>query len=121
MEENEPICPDTLKLAQQLERLVRRSIEKYQARGAAPASEMPKDWMTMTELAEYWRLLDKDGKPVTVGIKKWVNRPADEPPLPQGCMGDLPRFKREVVDRWAEEEAELRRAERERRRLKLAS
>jgi hypothetical protein len=36
-------------------------------------------------------------------------------------MGDLPRFKRAVVDHWAEEEAELRRAEKERRRLKLAS
>ena len=115
------ICLETLKLAEQIERIVQHFVEKQQARAAAPSSSSPGEWMTMLELAEYWRLFDKDGNPVTAGIKKWVNRPADEHPLPQGYMGDLPRFKREAVDRWAEEEAELRRAKKERRRLKLAS
>ena len=114
------ICLDTFRLAEQIERIVQHFVEKQQPRGTASVSPAPSGWMTITELAEYWRLLDKDGNPVTAGIKKWVNRPAEEHPLPQGYMGDLPRFKREAVDRWAEEEAELRRAEKERRRLKLA-
>lgn len=115
------ICLETLRLAEQIERIVQHFVEKQQTRATAPGSTSPGEWMTVTELAEYWRLLDKDGNPVTAGIKKWANRPADEHPLPQGYMGDLPRFKRAAVDRWAEEEAELRRAEKERRRLKLAS
>lgn len=115
------ICLETLRLAEQIERIVQHFVEKQQTQAATSAPSTLVEWMTITELAEYWRLLDKDGNPVTAGIKKWVNRPADEHPLPQGCMGDLPRFKREAVDRWAEEEAELRRAEKERRRLKLAS
>jgi hypothetical protein len=115
------ICIETLRLAEQIERIILYFVEKQQTQAIASASSSPGDWMTITELAEYWRLFDKDRTPVTAGIKKWVNRSADEHPLPQGCMGDLPRFKREAVDRWAEEEAELRRAEKERRRLKLAS
>jgi hypothetical protein len=36
-------------------------------------------------------------------------------------MGDLLRFKREEVDRWAQEEAAFRRAEKNRKKLHLAS
>jgi hypothetical protein len=41
--------------------------------------------------------------------------------LPHACMGDLLRFKREEVDRWAQEEAAFRRAEKNRKKLHLAS
>lgn len=82
---------------------------------AEPAPE----WMTDIELARYWRLL-KDGEPVTAGIRSWAKRPPEEHPLPHAYMGDLLRFKREEVDRWAVEEAERRRVEASRRKLRAA-
>ena len=78
------------------------------------------EWMTDVELARYWRLL-KDGEPVTAGIRSWVKRPPDEHPLPHAYMGDLLRFRREDVDRWAVGEAERRRAEASRKKLRAAS
>ena len=77
-------------------------------------------WMTAAQLAEYWQLVDVDGKPRTAGILKWVKRSQDEFPLPHAYMGDLLRFHREDVDRWAKEEAERRRIQNERKRLKIA-
>ena len=85
----------------------------------ADAESVP-DWMTDAELARYWRLL-KDGEPVTAGIRSWAKRPPDEHPLPHAYMGDLLRFRREDVDRWAKEEAERRRAEAGRKRIRAAS
>jgi hypothetical protein len=67
------------------------------------------EWMSDVELARYWRIL-KDGEPVTAGIRSWAKRPPEEHPLPHAYMGDLLRFKREDVDRWAVEEAARRRA-----------
>jgi hypothetical protein len=52
---------------------------------------------------------------------KWAKRSDDEHPLPHACMGDLLRFKREEVDRWAQEEAARRKAEGHRKKLQLAS
>ena len=83
-------------------------------------AESYSEWMTDAELARYWRLL-KDGEPVTAGIRSWVKRPPDEHPLPHAYMGDLLRFKREDVDRWAMEEGERRKAEASRRRFRAAS
>jgi hypothetical protein len=78
------------------------------------------EWMTATQLAEYWQLYNKEGEPTTAGIMKWAKRPSDEFPLPHAYMGDLMRFHREEANRWAKEEAERRRVENERKRLKLA-
>jgi hypothetical protein len=83
-------------------------------------AETNPEWMTDVELARYWRLL-KEGEPVTAGIRSWVKRPPDEHPLPHAYMGDLLRFKREAVDRWAMEEAERRRAEASRKKIRAAS
>ena len=83
-------------------------------------AESAPDWMTDAELARYWRLL-KDGEPVTAGIRSWTKRPQDEHPLPHAYMGDLLRFRREDVDKWAVEEAERRRAEAGRKRFRAAS
>lgn len=69
------------------------------------------DWMTASQLAEYWQLFNDENKPTTSGIMKWVNRLADEHPLPCARMGDLYRFNRKQVDAWAQEEAELKRAQ----------
>jgi hypothetical protein len=91
-----------------------------QQREISAKVESASGWMTDVELARYWRLL-KDGEPVTAGIRSWVKRPPDEHPLPHAYMGDLLRFKREDVDRWAVEEAERRRAGAGRRKLRAAS
>lgn len=88
--------------------------------GATEACESLPQWMTAAQLAEYWQLVDESGKPRTAGILKWTKRPADEFPLPHAQMGDLMRFNREDVDQWAKEEAERRRIQNERKRLKLA-
>jgi len=62
------------------------------------------DWFTERELAIYLRLVNKDGKPITSGIKKWASRDPKDNPLPRRYIGDLPRFFRPDVIRWTEEE-----------------
>ena len=79
------------------------------------------EWMTAAQLARYWQLVNASGAPITAGIMKWTKRGENEHPLPHACMGDLLRFKREQVDRWAQEEAAYRRAEKNRKKLHLAS
>src|SRR5262245_18319072 len=74
------------------------------------AQPMP-DWMSATQLARYWQLVDVEGEPATAAIMKWTKRPESEHPLPHACMGDLLRFHREDVDSWAREEAERRRSQ----------
>ena len=86
-------------------------------RSTEPLSEC----MTAGQLARYWQLVNASGEPITAGIMKWTKRPENEHPLPHACMGDLLRFKREEVDRWAQEEAAFRRAEKKRKKLHLAS
>ena len=80
----------------------------------------PRDWMSATQLAEYWQLYNDKNEPTTAGILKWSKRPADQFPLPHAYMGDLLRFNRIEVDVWAKEEAERRRLQNEKRRLKIA-
>ena len=80
----------------------------------------PHEWMSATQLAEYWQLYNEKNEPTTAGILKWAKRPPDRFPLPHAYMGDLLRFNREDVDRWAREEAERRQALAEKRRLKIA-
>src|ERR1044072_6495335 len=63
------------------------------------------EWMTAAQLARYLQLVNASGEPITAGIMKWTKRAENEHPLPHARMGDLLRFKREDVDRWAHEEA----------------
>lgn len=63
-------------------------------------------WMTAKQLAGYWQLCNKNGEPTTAGILKWAKR--DSNPLPHAYLGDLIRFHRDEVDRWARHEAERR-------------
>ena len=79
------------------------------------------EWMTAAQLARYWQLVNASGEAITAGIMKWAKRAENEPPLPHACMGDLLRFKRADIDRWAQEEAAFRRAEKNRKKLHLAS
>jgi predicted DNA-binding transcriptional regulator AlpA len=85
----------------------------------APAPA-PREWMTAAQLAEYWQLLNDKNEPTTAGILKWARRAPNQFPLPHAYMGDLLRFNRTEVDQWAREEAERRRTEKEKRRLKIA-
>ncbi len=83
------------------------------------AEPMP-EWMTATQLARYWQLVNANDEPTTAGILKWVKRSANDHPLPHAYMGDLLRFNRHEVDLWAKEEAERRRVQNQNRRLKIA-
>jgi hypothetical protein len=65
-------------------------------------------------------LHDDKGEPTVAGIIKWPKRPPNQFPLPHAYMGDLLRFHRDEVNQWAKEEAERRRVQNERRRLKIA-
>jgi len=85
------------------------------------APEPLPEWMTASQLARYWQLVNAEGEPTTAGIMKWARRSESEHPLPYSCMGDLLRFKREDVDRWAQEEALRRKVESNRKKLQLAS
>lgn len=62
------------------------------------------DWFTEQELAVYLRLVNKDGRPVTSGIRKWAAREPEDNPLPRRYIGDHPRFYRPDIIRWTEEE-----------------
>ncbi|HUE84008.1 MAG TPA: hypothetical protein VMM84_18035 [Pyrinomonadaceae bacterium] len=78
------------------------------------------EWMSAPQLAEYWQLYNDKNEPTTAGILKWSKRPAEQFPLPHAYMGDLLRFNRVDVDVWAKEEAQRRRLQNEKRRLKIA-
>jgi len=78
------------------------------------------EWMTASQLARYWQLVNAEGEPTTAGIIKWARRSENEHPLPHAYMGDLLRFHRNDVDVWAREEAERRRTQNEKRRLRIA-
>ena len=62
-----------------------------------PSAEPILEWMTASQLARYWQLVNSNGEP-----------------------GDLLRFHRADVDVWAREEADRRRAQNEHRRLRIA-
>jgi hypothetical protein len=79
------------------------------------------EWMTASQLARYWQLVNAKGEPTTAAIMKWTKRSESEHPLPYSCMGDLLRFRRDDVDRWAAEEASRRKAANNRKKLQLAS
>jgi len=85
-----------------------------------PSVKSPSEWMTASQLARYWQLVNANGEPTTAGIMKWARRPDDEYPLPHAYMGDLLRFHRADVDVWAREEAERRRVQNQKRRLRIA-
>ena len=85
------------------------------------SAETLSEWMTAAQLARHWQLVNANGEPITGGIMNSTKRPENEHPLTHACMGDLLRFKREEVDRWAQEEAAFRRAEKNRKKLHLAS
>jgi len=73
----------------------------------APTSEINSPWMTEIQLAEYWQLRNKDGELTVHSIRRWTTRPDN--PLPCGNLGEIRRYHKDDVDRWAREEAERQR------------
>jgi len=111
------------KLTHAFEHMTQEVIALVQAHcdiGTRSPEPLP-EWMTAAQLARYWQLVNATGEPITAGIMKWTKRAENEHPLPHACMGDLLRFRREEVNRWAQEEAAIRRAEKKRKKLHLAS
>ena len=69
----------------------------------------------------YWQLYNAKDEPTTAGIMKWARRSENEHPLPHAYMGDLLEISTETrLIVWAHEEAERRRVQNEKRRLKIA-
>ena len=114
----------TEEIVTQVERIYERAKhETIQLLQSRPVEQLPTatlDWMSATQLAEYWQLYNFKNEPTTAGILKWAKRRPDQFPLPHAYMGDILRFNREEVDSWAREEAERRRIQNAKRRLKIA-
>lgn len=116
--------PWTDELSAQVERIYDRAknevLALIQSRPAEPTPMPRPEWMSANQLAEYWQLYNDKNEPTTAGILKWAKRRPDQFPLPHAYMGDLLRFNRDEVDLWAKQEAQRRREQSERRRLKIA-
>jgi hypothetical protein len=110
----------TVELNRIYERALEETIALLNSRQPEPTTTIDREWMNATQLAEHWQLYNDKNEPTTAGILKWAKRPPDQFPLPHAYMGDLLRFNRDEVDRWAHEEAERRRMQNEKRRLKIA-
>lgn len=112
------------RLAAELKRIYERAqvetLELLQSRPTEQVALPVREWMNASQLAEYWQLYNDKNEPTTAGILKWSKRPPDQFPLPHAYMGDLLRFNRDEVDHWAHEEAERRRVQNAKRRLKIA-
>jgi len=102
------------------ERAQHETLALLQSRPSQKELVPVREWMSATQLAEYWQLYNDKSEPTTAGILKWSKRHQDQFPLPHAYMGDLLRFNRVEVDVWAKEEAERRRVQNEKRRLKIA-
>jgi len=107
-------------LARIYERAQQETLALLQSQPTEQLSSPVREWMNATQLAEYWQLYNDKNEPTTAGILKWSKRPTDQFPLPHAYMGDMLRFNRDEVERWAHEEAERRRVQNEKRRLKIA-
>ncbi len=111
-------------LASQVARIYERAqsetLALLQSRPTEKVISVSREWMSATQLAEYWQLYNDKNEPTTAGILKWSKRTQDQFPLPHAYMGDLLRFNRVEVDLWAKQEAERRRVQSEKRRLKIA-
>ncbi|HYX29318.1 MAG TPA: hypothetical protein VE863_12200 [Pyrinomonadaceae bacterium] len=114
----------TEELVAQVERIYERAknetLRLLESRPLEPLLAATPDWMSATQLAEYWQLYNDKNEPTTAGILKWSKRPSHQFPLPHAYMGDLLRFNRDEADLWARQEAERRRMQNEKRRLKIA-
>jgi hypothetical protein len=76
-----PIMTDDL--LDQVSRIYERTRDEVLTliRSHEPAQHLatpPREWMSATQLAEYWQLYNDNDEPTTAGILKWAKRPADK-------------------------------------------
>jgi hypothetical protein len=102
------------------ERAQHETLALLQARPTKKVVVPVREWMSATQLAEYWQLYNDKNETTSAGILKWSKRSPNQFPRPHAYMGDLLRFNRIEVDLWAKEEAQRRRVQNEKRRLKIA-
>jgi hypothetical protein len=90
------------RLAAELNRIYQRAQEEtlalLQSRPTDQLTSPVREWMSATQLAEYWQLYNDKNEPTTAGILKWAKRPPEDFPLPHTYMGDVLRFNRDEVD-----------------------
>ena len=79
---------------EKLEEKMEAKLPKIVAREVASLKQAS-PWMTEQQLADYWQVS-------AASIKNWTGR--EEEPLPCGSMGELKRYHRDDVDRWARDE-----------------
>src|ERR1051326_6119697 len=90
-----------IELARIYERAQEESLALLESQPVQPVLPPVREWMSATQLAEYWQLYNDKNEPTTAGILKWSRRPQAQFPLPTAYMGDLLRFNRIEVDVWA--------------------
>jgi hypothetical protein len=79
---------------EKLEEKIEAKLPKIVAREVALLKQAS-PWMTEQQLADYWQVS-------AASIKNWTTRKED--PLPCASMGEMRRYHRDDVDRWAREE-----------------
>src|SRR5882724_9000798 len=78
-----------LQVARIYERAQNETLALLQSRPPEKIMAPVREWMSATQLAEYWQLCNDRNEPTTAGILKWSKRPPDQFPLPHAYMGDL--------------------------------
>jgi len=58
-----------------------------QTQSPAQAPDPLPDWMTASQLARYWQLVNANGEATTAGIIKWARLSEDDHPLPHCLHG----------------------------------
>ena len=63
------------------ERAQNETLALIQSRPAEKIDTPVREWMSATQLAEYWQLCNEKNEPTTAGILKWSKRPPGQFPL----------------------------------------
>ncbi len=100
---SEPITIESL-INQHIHNQLREKLPRVVSEHLKLVTPLPV-WMTEKQLAEYWQLRTPNGEVTVHSIRKWTARPDNEHPLPCASMGEMRRYHREEVDRWAKEES----------------
>lgn len=76
------------KLASVIDRATQEAVALLLSQRATenPSVESAPEWMTGSQLARYWQLVNTHGEPTTAGIMKWARRAENEQPLPHAYM-----------------------------------
>src|SRR5436190_21793333 len=95
------------------ERAQHETLALLQSRPTQKVVVPVREWMSATQLAEYWQLYNDKNEPTTAGILKWSKRSPGQFPLTDAYMEDLLRFYRIELDSAATEDPESERLQKE--------